>query len=166
MIGVLYLRRILYAARTDPGRVDLQVHAIKTGLLYPIIKEPAMTFCTAINCMDGRTQLPVIHFLQTRFAAENVDLITEPGPNAPLADDPYGATVRSIESRLQISIKHHHSVGIAVVGHHDCAGNPADDNQQKNQTLAAARFLRRRYTTVPVIALWLDQTWTVPELEE
>ena len=125
-----------------------------------------MTFCTAINCMDGRTQLPVIHFLQTRFAAEYVDLITEPGPNALLADDPYGATARSIENRLRISVKKHHSVGIAIVGHHDCAGNPADQIQQKKQTLAAVRFLRRRYTTVPVIGLWIDQTWTVSELEE
>ena len=125
-----------------------------------------MTFCTAINCMDGRTQLPVIHFLQTRFAAEYVDLITEPGPNAILAQDPYGATARSIENRLRISIRNHQSVGIAIAAHHDCAGNPADDNQQKNQTLAAARLLRRKYTSIPVIALWIDQTWTVSELEE
>ncbi|MHC5086790.1 MAG: carbonic anhydrase, partial [Planctomycetota bacterium] len=26
-----------------------------------------MSFCTAINCMDGRVQLPVIPFLQNRF---------------------------------------------------------------------------------------------------
>ena len=125
-----------------------------------------MTFCTAINCMDGRTQLPVIHFIQTRFAAEYVDLITEPGPNAILAQDPYGATARYIENRLRISIRNHQSVGIAIAAHHDCAGNPADDNQQKNQTLAAARLLRRKYTSIPVIALWIDQTWTVSELEE
>ena len=125
-----------------------------------------MTFCTAINSMDGRTQLPVIHFLQTRFAAEYVDLITEPGPNAILAQDPYGSTVRSIENRLRISIRNHQSVGIAIVGHHDCAGNPADNDQQKTQTLAAARFLRRKYPAIPAIALWIDQTWTVSELNE
>jgi hypothetical protein len=95
--------------------------------------------------MDGRVQLPVIHFLQSRFNAEYVDLITEPGPNAILAADPYGATSRSILARLSISIKAHQSVGIAVVGHHDCAGNPADDDQQQKQTLAAVRFLRRRH---------------------
>ena len=37
------------------------------------------TFATAINCMDGRVQLPVIKFLQERFKAEYVDIISEPG---------------------------------------------------------------------------------------
>ena len=40
-----------------------------------------MSFCTAINCMDGRVQLPVIRFLQERFKVDYVDVISEPGPN-------------------------------------------------------------------------------------
>ena len=40
-----------------------------------------MRFCTVINCMDGRVQLPVIRHMKERFNAEYVDSITEPGPN-------------------------------------------------------------------------------------
>ena len=32
-----------------------------------------MKFCTAVTCMDGRIQLPVIAYLQKRFNAEYVD---------------------------------------------------------------------------------------------
>ena len=38
-----------------------------------------MCFCTAVNCMDGRVQLPVTSYLQERFNVEHVDSITEPG---------------------------------------------------------------------------------------
>ncbi len=40
-----------------------------------------MSFCTAINCMDGRTQLPVIEFLKNKLSVEYVDTVTEPGPH-------------------------------------------------------------------------------------
>ena len=50
-----------------------------------------MSFCTAINCMDGRTQLPVIEFLKDKFGVEFVDTITEPGPVRILADQPDSA---------------------------------------------------------------------------
>ena len=36
-------------------------------------------FCTVINYIDGRVQLPVIRYLQKRFDAEYVDSITEAG---------------------------------------------------------------------------------------
>ena len=44
-----------------------------------------MRFCTAINCMDGRTQEPVIAFVKKRFGIDCVDMITEPGPDKILA---------------------------------------------------------------------------------
>ena len=44
-----------------------------------------MIFCTAINCMDGRVQAPVNAYLRTRFNADYVDAVTEPGPALVLA---------------------------------------------------------------------------------
>ena len=40
-----------------------------------------MSFCTVVNCMDGRVQLPVIRYLQERFEVPYVDSITEVGPS-------------------------------------------------------------------------------------
>jgi len=38
-----------------------------------------MSFCTAINCMDGRTQLPVNEFMRRKLGVAYVDTITEAG---------------------------------------------------------------------------------------
>jgi len=122
-----------------------------------------MRFCTAINCMDGRTQLPVNEFLRRRFDAEFVDTVTEPGPNRILAERADAALVDSIVKRVEISVRKHLSGGIAVVGHHDCAGNPADEAAQQAQTREAAAFLAQRFPGAQVIGLWVDRHWRVHE---
>ena len=123
-----------------------------------------MSFCTAINCMDGRVQLPVIHFLKERFDADYVDAVTEPGPNRILAEQTDKNTVESILCRVGISVNKHGSKGIAMVGHHDCAGNPADKDEQDSQTHAAVAFLKEHYPDVEIIALWVDEDWQVSEM--
>jgi hypothetical protein len=123
-----------------------------------------VSFCTAVNCMDGRVQLPVIRYLSERFRAEYVDSVTEPGPNAILARRTDAAAVEAIERRVRISIERHKSVGIAVVGHHDCAGNPAGLAEQTRDTLAAVRYLEERFPGIPVIGLWVNHAWEVCEI--
>ncbi|MCX8025758.1 MAG: hypothetical protein N3A60_11195 [Thermanaerothrix sp.] len=123
-----------------------------------------MSFCTAINCMDGRVQLPVIRYLQARFDAPFVDMITEPGPNLILADRSNALKIQSILERLAISVQKHASVGIAVVGHHDCAGNPAPRQTQIAHLQEAVRFLKTHYESLPIIGLWVDENWTVTEV--
>jgi hypothetical protein len=117
--------------------------------------------------MDGRVQLPVIAFLTQRFAVEHVDMITEPGPNRILGRQTSDSLVDSILDRIRISVERHHSVGIAIVGHHDCAGNPADEAQQTADTIAAVEYIRERclrYGDVEVIGLWVDENWLVSEI--
>jgi hypothetical protein len=46
-----------------------------------------MHFCTVINCMDGRVQLPVNKYLQKRFNVAYVDSITEAGPVRIISDE-------------------------------------------------------------------------------
>lgn len=123
-----------------------------------------MRFCTTINCMDGRVQLPVIKYLQKHFNVDYVDSITEPGPNLILAKQTDFNIVESIFERVQISVERHGSVGIAVVGHYDCAGNPATKEEQTIHTLDAIRLIRRRYSNIDIIGLWVDETWNVSEL--
>ena len=124
-----------------------------------------MSFCTAINCMDGRVQLPVIAFLQDRFAVEYVDVVTEPGPNRILADESDGPQAAAILARVDISVDKHVSRGIAVVGHADCAGYPADAAAQERATRAAVEVLHARYPQMEVIGLWVDANWNVMEIE-
>ena len=123
-----------------------------------------MSFCTAINCMDGRTQIPVTRYMQKRFGAEYVDIVSEPGPNRILAADEDATTIDSIKRRVQLSVERHESLGIAVIGHHDCAGNPSPAVQQTRDTLAAVRRIRKAFPQVPVIGLWVNESWEVEEL--
>ncbi len=123
-----------------------------------------MRFCTAINCMDGRVQQPVIDYLRRRFRVEYIDLITEAGPNLILSKQEDKTAIESILVRVKISVEKHKSVGIAVIGHHDCAGNPAPREEQIQHLHNAVQFLSQQYE-IPVIALWVDEKWQVNEID-
>ena len=125
-----------------------------------------MSFCTAINCMDGRVQLPVIQYLKKHFKVEYVDTITEPGPNATLAKRISASAVESIHRRIRISVDRHKSAGIAVVGHADCAGNPAGEREQTEHTLEAMRYLKEMYPGLPVVGFWVNEAWEVSEVPD
>lgn len=123
-----------------------------------------MTFCTVINCLDGRVQLPVIKYLRERFKADYVDSITEAGPNLILSEGRRNRSTQSILDRLSVSVEKHKSVGIAIVCHHDCAGNPAAKDEQLKQLQMALRFLRQEYDSLEIIGLWVDESWAVSEV--
>ena len=123
-----------------------------------------MSFCTAINCMDGRVQLPVIAYLRERFNVQYVDSITEPGPNAILATQTDPHAIKSILARVRISLEHHGSIAIAVVGHHGCAGNPASEEEQADHTRDAVRTISLQFPDIAVIGLWVDENWEVSEV--
>jgi hypothetical protein len=114
--------------------------------------------------MDGRVQLPVIMYLKKRFNVEYVDSITEPGPNLILSEQKNSVSNQSILERLKISIERHNSVGVALVGHHDCAGNPASKEDQLVQIQKAITFLRQKYEKLVLIGLWVDESWKVHEV--
>ena len=124
-----------------------------------------MRFCTVVNCMDGRTQLPVIEYLQARFGAAYVDTITEPGPDLILAAAPDSPAAMSICHRIEISLNGHGSGVIAVVGHHDCAGNPVGRDEHFEHVRSAVTLLAGKYPRAEVIGLWVDETWAVSEVD-
>lgn len=125
-----------------------------------------MRFCTAINCMDGRVQEPVNRYLQNRFGVDYVDVVSEPGPNRILAEGEDTEAIASIEGRVRVSLEKHQSVGIAIVGHFGCAGNPSPDDQQREHTLAAVQRIQRSFPGVPIIGLWVDKDWNVWNVRE
>ena len=125
-----------------------------------------MRFFSVINCMDGRVQLPVIKYLQNRFKVDYVDSITEAGPNLILSEKKNNFSVQSIIHRLKISIESHNSIGVAIAGHHDCAGNPAPKDDQMIHTQKAAQFLRQQYENIEIIGLWIDKNWEVHEVTD
>lgn len=119
-----------------------------------------MLFCTAINCMDGRTQLPVNEYLRRELDVEFVDTITEAGPVRILAEQQDSKEAHSILSRINISVGKHGSKTIAIVAHHDCAGNPLEKAEQLIQLESATKWISSKYPEVQIIGLWVDSSWT------
>ena len=116
-----------------------------------------MSFCTAINCMDGRVQLPVIAFLKEYFKVEYVDTITEAGPVRIFDKTDDQAVLNSVYRRVEISVNRHASKGLAICAHANCAGNPIDDDQQQLQLQEAVAFLKEKFPGIEIIALWIDK---------
>ncbi len=120
-----------------------------------------MSFCTLINCMDGRVQLPVIEYLKNKFGVDYPDSITEPGPVRILCDEQNGKYAELIISKLELSLMRHGSGLIAISAHYDCYGNPADETTQKQQLESAVKFISAKYPAVPVLGLWVASDWKV-----
>ncbi len=123
-----------------------------------------MKFCTAVSCMDGRIQIPVIKFLQNYFDAEYVDMITETGINKIISENKNTQVIEAINQRLNISVNTHNSVGIAVVGHYDCAGNPTTKTIQTEQTLNSVNRIKNKYPKSEVMGLWVNENWEVSKI--
>ena len=119
------------------------------------------TFATAINCMDGRVQLPVIQWMSQEYGADYIDAVTEPGPIKILSENEDATSVASIKRRLDISALLHGSCAIGVVAHYDCGGNPVDEDAQMIQLASAIERVRGWGYGLPIVGLWVDEHWTV-----
>ena len=123
-----------------------------------------MTFCTSIHCIDGRIQEPIIQFIKDNYNIDYVDTITEPGPIKILTEHRDKNLVVSILSRTNISIEKHRSRLIFVSGHYDCAGNPANEDIQKQQIKDSVKYLEKTYPGIKIVGLWIDKNWRVNKI--
>lgn len=120
-------------------------------------------FATAINCMDGRVQIPVIDYLKKNYNVDYVDMITLPGADKMLIQSE-DKIKEHIKKSIRISIEKHHSQLIAIVGHHDCAGNPVEKEIHIQHILAGIETIKSWGNNVPVIGLWVDENWEVTKV--
>ena len=120
-----------------------------------------MKFAVAINCIDGRVQLPVIEWLKENYRVDFVDIVTEPAPDLILSTIEDDVKIESIRSRVELSIKKHDTRIVAVVGHHDCAGNPVDEKKHIKHISGAIKIVESWGYNVKVIGLWVDAEWTI-----
>jgi len=122
-------------------------------------------FGTAINCMDGRVQLPVINWMKGKYALDFVDMITEPGPDKMLTQGS-PAQVESIKSRVLISVNAHGSETIVMTGHHDCAGNPVSKEEHIRQVKECVKILQSWKLPVKnIMGVWINDNWTIEIIE-
>lgn len=131
------------------------------------------TFFTVVGCMDGRIQEIMAKYGSEKFNAEYPDTITEAGIVGLIANPPAGGPdpefVNNLKFKLLVSIEKHHSKGILVDGHAECAGNPVSDEQHKDDVRKSVEFIRSLIEDrVPVIGIFVERTgndWAAKELQ-
>ena len=121
-------------------------------------------FATAVNCMDGRVQMPVINYLIENYNIDYVDMITEPGPIKILSENININLINLIKKRVIISVEKHNSNLIAIAGHYDCAGNPEDKDIQIKQIIKSIETVKSWYGNVQIIGLWINENWIIKEI--
>ena len=129
------------------------------------------TFFTSVGCMDGRVQAVIAKYGQRKFDAKYPDTITETGLVGLLtnkADDTGSLLRESIKKKILISVEKHHSRGIIVHGHQECAALDAvNDNTHKQNILKAAEIIRSMAPNMrvkPAFVVRGNSGWEVEEL--
>jgi carbonic anhydrase len=127
------------------------------------------TFFTSVGCMDGRVQAPIEEYGQKRYGVKYPDTITEAGIVGLLGqDDIDPVLLESIKKKVLISVEKHHSKGIVVHGHEECAGNPIGSEQHKKETIKATEKIKSFVPNdLEVKAVFVERkgdSWVVKEL--
>jgi len=120
-------------------------------------------FACAINCMDGRVQDAVKNYIKTNYRVDWVDQITEPGPIKILAEGINKQVIENIKKRVDVSVNHHGSKVVAIVGHYDCAGNPVGKEEQIKQLHESQKVVEDFGFTAEIILLYVEGDWQTVE---
>lgn len=117
-------------------------------------------FATAINCIDGRVQKPVAEYIQKALEVAYVDMITEPGPNKILSEGKDVNIIESLKKKVKVSVEKHDSRIIVIVAHYDCAGNPENEDVQREHLRKAVNVVDSwQFPVKKIITLWLDENF-------
>jgi hypothetical protein len=117
-------------------------------------------FGTAINCIDGRVQLPVSNWLKERYSVSYVDTITAPGVDKIFSETNVDK-IEQLKSNVMVSINAHESGIVAIAGHHGCAGNPVTKVEHLNHIRKALEIIKSWNLPVKVVGLWINENWEV-----
>lgn len=112
--------------------------------------------------MDGRVQLPVIHWIKENYGVEYIDMITEAGMDRVLANE--NSEITDILKKIGLSIGLHGSKNIFIVGHYDCGGNPVDTDTHKTQIILAVKRIKSFAKSCKVTGLWVSEDLSVKRL--
>jgi hypothetical protein len=129
------------------------------------------TFFTTVGCMDGRVQEPVARFGREKFGAQYPDTITEAGLVGRLSKDVVDPVLKEkIRKKIvDVSMGKHHSRGIIVHGHQECAGNPVEDAKHLDDIRRSTDFVKQLVGDIPVIGVWVkrgENGWVTEEIPQ
>jgi hypothetical protein len=114
-------------------------------------------FGTAINCIDGRTQEVVIDYMKQKYNIDGVDMVTFPGADGLFSYEHNSKEIALIRRAVSVSIERHGSQIVALVGHHDCAGNPGDREHHNKHIRRAMQEVSSWNLNTQVIGLYVNE---------
>lgn len=121
-------------------------------------------FGTVINCIDGRTQLPVLKWIKENYSLQYVDTITEPGPDKVISEKSI-SKIEQLKSKVFISIKAHGSRIVIIAGHHDCAVNPVSKTEHLDQIKKSIKVMKSWNLEVEIFGIWVNEEWKIERVE-
>lgn len=119
-------------------------------------------FATAITCIDGRVQRPATDWIKVHVNVDEVDLVTEPGPDKVFSEG-VATLIEEMMRKVSFSVRHHFSEVVALVGHDHCAANPASREEHIQQIMDGVEVILSYNLHVRVMGLWLNE-WGSVEL--
>jgi carbonic anhydrase len=125
------------------------------------------TFFTVVGCMDGRVQHLMEVLGQEKFNADYPDTITEAGIVRAISNNPSQDFLKRLKFKLLVSVDKHHSRGILVDGHQECAGNPVEDSQHIEDIKKSVEVIKELIEKkVPVSGVFVKRGTSGWEAEE
>ncbi len=116
------------------------------------------TFFTVIGCMDGRVQDVMAQYGRQKFGSKFPDTLTEAGIVKLLAGNPSDGFLENFKAKVLISIEKHHSTGILVGGHAECAGDPVDRTTAQEHIRKSVAFIKTLVPlSVPVLGVYVGR---------
>ena len=112
--------------------------------------------------MDGRVQLPVLHWIKENYAVDFVDVITEAGMDQVLSNQ---EDIREVLRSITISVDVNKSTRIFVVGHYDCRGNPVGEDVHRQEISSAVKRLKSYWPKHEIVGLWVNKSWQVETVD-
>jgi len=131
------------------------------------MSEEKTKFGTMLNCMDGRTQEPVVKWMKEQY---NLDVIDAPNPAGPTNMITKGDAdiIKHYKAETLISINGHGSKNITIIAHQGCAKNPISDEEQLEELGNAVELVSSSWglpSGIKITGLWLtkntDLDWEV-----
>lgn len=126
--------------------------------------ENRQDFALCLNCIDGRTQMPLLNWILKNYPVKYVDLITEPGIDGVLADE--NRDIHDVLKKVDLSIKKHGSRIIFIAGHSDCKGNDVSNDIHKEHILAGVRRLKPIYSDKEITGVWMELDKEIVEIKD
>ena len=113
---------------------------------------------TCLNCMDGRVQLPVLHWIKENYHVDFVDVITEAGMDNVLSNQ---QDITEVLRSITISVDINKSTKLFVVGHYDCRGNPVEEDHHRQEIIDSVKRLKNYWPGLEIVGLWVNKNWQV-----